>query len=272
MLKASAGQVISPMLQFLRGAVDQGGEMAAGRDSMGAFDLGRLFSRAMQMIGRHLLLFVLLAILLAGVPSALMQYFFPVEQAADLARLTSVSFWGPFMITTLLGVLLQAVLIRLALDPSGEDAQMSSVLLEALSLLFRFIGLYILVMLAVMVGMILLIIPGIMIAVALSVAFPVLVAEKQGIFASMGRSRELTKGSRWWIFLLFVIYLVVSGMLGGVVGFFSVFAASGVLALVINAVIQSVAPALFAAIVTSLYLELRIVREGGPDGLTAVFE
>lgn len=59
-------------------------------------------------------------------------------------------------------------------------------------------------------GMVLLLIPGIMLATLLYVASPVCVVEKKGVFASMQRSRTLTSGRKWQIFVvMFGIGLVL---------------------------------------------------------------
>ncbi|MER8441207.1 hypothetical protein NKH36_33005 [Mesorhizobium sp. M1312] len=42
----------------------------------------------------------------------------------------------------------------------------------------------------------------------LSVAVPVLVQERLGVFGSMARSSDLTKGSRWALFGLFLVMIV----------------------------------------------------------------
>ncbi len=47
----------------------------------------------------------------------------------------------------------------------------------------------------------------------LYVAVPVCVIEKQGVIASLSRSRALTKGYRWQIFGLFLLVMVI-GFIG----------------------------------------------------------
>jgi hypothetical protein len=85
---------------------------------------------------------------------------------------------------------------------------------EAWSSLYRVFGITFLVGIAVVVGMILLLVPGIYVALMLSLAIPVAVLEGRGQFASIARSRELTKASRGRIFviclLIGILALVVS--------------------------------------------------------------
>ncbi|MFW8695946.1 hypothetical protein ACOI9Y_35795, partial [Mesorhizobium japonicum] len=57
-----------------------------------------------------------------------------------------------------------------------------------------------------------------MLTVLWSVSAPAVVAEKRGVFEAMQRSRDLTRGYRWHIFGLLVIYLVLSMIVGMLVG------------------------------------------------------
>lgn len=60
------------------------------------------------------------------------------------------------------------------------------------------------------VGVLLLVIPGIIFAMMWSLAVPVAVLEDRGINDSMSRSSELTKGSRWRIFVVWVLFIILS--------------------------------------------------------------
>jgi hypothetical protein len=53
-------------------------------------------------------------------------------------------------------------------------------------------------------GLFLFIIPGLMLATLLYVASPVSVVEKKGVFESMQRSRTLTSGRKWQIFVIMI--------------------------------------------------------------------
>ena len=125
------------------------------------------------------------------------------------------------------------------------------------------------------------IVPGLMLAVAWMVAVPAQVVEHTGVFGAIGRSAELTRGHRWAIFGLLVIYIIASLVLQG-----SILGIVGVLAVSLSpnmsqAATQMVAQPLLnvatsligAAGVASIYYELRSSREGiGPEALAAVFD
>jgi hypothetical protein len=125
---------------------------------------------------------------------------------------------------------------------------------------------------------------------AWSVAAPVLVMEKRSIEASFGRSGDLTRGHRWSIFGLLVIYFVLAMIInvavqglaaaGGVTttqsGFVTATQAPSLMALaavLISALTSAVQGVISAAGAAAIYYELRTGKEGAaPDQLAAVFD
>jgi hypothetical protein len=105
-----------------------------------------------------------------------------------------------------------------------------------------------------------------------------MVAEDIGLFASLGRSWVLTKGSRFWVLLAYVLFFGVY--------FLVLYAAQGfstsfmldlwrkqfAVALALNAATTTVLTPLVASFMASLYREVRLVREGDTTvGLADVF-
>ncbi len=143
------------------------------------------------------------------------------------------------------------------------------------------LGLLILWFLGVGLGWVLLFVPGIMLMTAWSAALPVLVAENRGVTDSFGRSRALTKGYRWPIFGTLVVALLViyapvlvfggafmatsTGMLTG--------QAPSLLFMIITAGYGWFVGMFINALITSIYLDCRLAKEGGTSGqLSDVFE
>ena len=59
-----------------------------------------------------------------------------------------------------------------------------------------------------MIGFLLIIVPGLILITIWSVAAPVVVLERPGVFAALGRSRELVRGNGWQVFgVIFVLVL-----------------------------------------------------------------
>jgi hypothetical protein len=122
------------------------------------------------------------------------------------------------------------------------------------------------------IGIFLLIIPGILVFVFTSVAIPVLVAEDKGVFGSLKRSIELTKGFRIKIFALFLVALIMAFIFFLVIGL--VMAFGGVIGLLVGAlVVYTVMVSFFSVLSTSLYVHLRTAKEGvDTSEIAKVFE
>jgi len=72
------------------------------------------------------------------------------------------------------------------------------------------IGVSMLVGLGVAVGAIALIIPGIILLTMWSLSVPVKILEGKGVTDSMTRSSDLTKGDRWRVFLVWLLFAILS--------------------------------------------------------------
>jgi len=130
------------------------------------------------------------------------------------------------------------------------------------------------------IGFILIIVPGLILITIWSVAAPVVVLERPGVFAALGRSRELVRGNGWQVFgVIFVLFFLVLFVSSGIeIAADAAGTAAGLVARVIVGVLTGPFSALAAAV---LYFELRkagtaSAPEGGgtasaeaPDGTGA---
>ena len=85
------------------------------------------------------------------------------------------------------------------------------------------------------------------------VATPVMMAEDRGIIDSLKRSAQLTSGSKRLIFVLLLIFVIITTVFGLLVAF-----VGSLSTLAIN----TINGALQAAGVASIYVDLRTAREG----------
>ena len=144
---------------------------------------------------------------------------------------------------------------------------------RGLARFFPLLGLYVCVGLGILVAMLALIVPGIILATSLYVAVPVCVLEQAGVFHSMGRSAELTKGHRWRILgiLLLVIFgnVLGGGLLGAVLG-----VTTGLMGAAIGSFIWNALVSAYSAIVVAVaYHDLRVLKDGiDIDRIAAVFD
>ena len=192
-------------------------------------------------------------------------------------------------ISTIIGVAFMAIMIgaftHLAYDAKvGQKASVMGYLSASLKQIVPIVIVTLLVTIAVYIGLFLLVIPGIWIAAVLSVCVPAIVIERAG-FGAFGRSASLTKGYRWpivgvaivFIAIMFLVTLLLGGIMGGVMaatmsagtdpgaGFFI-----GVV--VISALISGPIYGLFAIPPALIYARLREIKEGVTvDSLADVF-
>ena len=127
--------------------------------------------------------------------------------------------------------------------------------------------------LAVLIGFVVLVVPGLILGVWFWVAVPVTVIERRGVMASLVRSRDLTAGSRWPIFVLLVLSLATTvGFVYGltiVVDYRTAFWRS--LATELGG--GSLLVAFWAVVSAVSYFDLKRIKEGaGSDEMAGVFD
>lgn len=118
----------------------------------------------------------------------------------------------------------------------------------------------------IVIGFVLVIVPGLILITVWSVAAPVVVLERPGVLAALGRSRELVRGNGWQVFgVIFVLFFLVIIVSSGIeVAADSAGTAAGIIARVILGILTAPISALAAAV---LYFDLRAVSgEGAPAG------
>jgi hypothetical protein len=259
------------------------------------FDLGCVIQRTFGAIGHNLASFAILSLALSGAPA--------LASATGLMGIMAGAFrtagqggfgWpllpvGAGMALALGGALVSifgnailqgAVIFGTASYLAGRKAGLSECFAEGARRCLPLVGLLIVLGVAEVIGLMLFIVPGVMMFVAWIAAIPVLVFERTGIFAAIGRSAELTRGRRWAIFALVIIYLIVVSILqqvlvslAGTLITIPTPQAVAVYTLPIGAVVNILVTVLASAGAASIYYELRVGREGiGPEALAAVFD
>ncbi|MFM9977854.1 MAG: hypothetical protein ACKVOP_07405 [Sphingomonadaceae bacterium] len=251
--------------------------MASAPDA-GNFDIGRAFGTAFRAVFANFLIYLGLGAVFLGVPI--------VVFATSLTGFVAQSMSGNDPLTVgLLGtvalggilllvgtVMLQAALVRATVEYLNDRTpNFGDCIQVGLRAFLPLIGIGLIVGLGVAFGLLLLIIPGIILWVMWSVAVPVHVEERAGVFDSLNRSRALTKGSRWAIFGLIVAMTIVNWVMqvalqtiGGIGGEISG-ATLGMVGSLIGSLFTS-------ALTAAIYVELRTTKEGANvSELAAIF-
>ena len=251
-----------------------------------SFDIGQVVNRTFGVIGRNLVSFGVLAVL-ASIPEAVLNVFV-MQQAAGAAAgnpayFLTASYWLILLASTVtsivLNCVLQAALVSGAIiDLNGGRASFGQMLTTGLKAFFPVVAIAILSALAEAVGIILLIVPGIMLAVAWTVVVPVRIVEDKPIFECFGRSAALTKGHRWAIFGIAIVFYIgvgiLSAMLRPVLGLTMTagVAEVSIIGVLFTGAVRVVTAVVAATGVACIYYELRTGKEGvGAEHLAAVF-
>ena len=250
--------------------------------------VGRVFQRAFSTIAHNPLVVLGLALVLGGVPSALVSYAtrsFTGPNAALLANGGQTRFWSvilfSWVVSVVISAIVQGALTRATVaENEGHRATFAECVAAGLRVFLPLIAIGLIFGFAMGFGFMLLLIPGIFVMIVWSVAAPAEVVEREGVMMALGRSAELTKGSRWRILGLFlvllVIYILVFVLLG-LVGLSTFRAATastefGLANLIASVVSAMIANVLWGTIQPSLYIELRELKDGGSvESLEAVF-
>jgi hypothetical protein len=132
--------------------------------------------------------------------------------------------------------------------------------------------------LATAVGYIFFIVPGAVMTVAWCLTFPVRVAERTGLIATLRRSAALTRGRRWQILGLLVIWAAVylalnlaGPSIAHAIGA-SGMSADRVLNLLVNPMAATLSSMIIDVMLAALYIELRRLHDGvAAQSLDAVF-
>jgi len=261
------------------GVIEQGQvkTMASTADGAGKFDLGRVFSRTFSALGNNLPVYLGLSLLLTGLPTLLVALSVPGLVGRNPFAASPLPILGPayfigLLVSVIGAFLLQAALIRATIDDlGGRKVDFAECLMTALRNFLPILGIAIVSSFAIGIGFVFLIVPGIIIGLMWSVSVPSQIEEKRGVFGSLSRSRELTKGSRWALLGLVVVIYIVAAVIAALVGVLAVAFGPTIVA-VVNALAGSISSAIFSTAIAAAYVELRTAKEGASTaGLAEIF-
>ncbi|MEA3063884.1 MAG: hypothetical protein QOJ27_312 [Sphingomonadales bacterium] len=242
--------------------------------------IGRVFSRGFGTIASNPMVTLGVAFAFGAVPSVLLSWAIQNFRAESLDLFGGLAALAIAIVSIVVAILLsmitQGALVRATVAYSeGGKASFGESAMAGLSVALPLFLLGILSSLGIALGFLLLIVPGVMLYVIWSVAAPALVEERLGPVDALGRSRELTRGARWKIFGLTLVVLAVYWLFSALVGYIAVMFYGGVedfamMAtqgmspgyMAFTAIVQTVTSAVWGVIQTSLYVELRLWKDG----------
>lgn len=242
------------------------------------FRIGSVIGRGISVFFGNIVAFVLVTIVIFIVPIVLAVFVFGT-MGSGLATFLTILLW--FIAYFWLSA---ALVYGVVSDLRGNKASVGQILSGALSVLIPVLFVSIVVGLLVAVGTMAFVIPGIILYVMFWVAVPAAVVERTGVIDSMKRSLALTKGYRWQIFFVLVIWTVITIIIQLIVAFavgvpFGATAAMAgqasvsVGAELITQVVSMLLSGISASILAVGYHDLRVVKEGiGSDEIARTFD
>ncbi len=240
--------------------------------------IGRVFERSFSTIAHNPLVVLGLAFVIGAIPGLLIAYLLvsfglatpqPDVSGGLLAGLATAMLLS-MVVSLAIAAVVQGALTRATVAESeGQRASFGECLSIGLRFFLPLIGVGIIVGIGVVLGLILLIVPGVILGMMWSVAGPAVVVERQGVFAALRRSAELTKGARWKILGLALVVVVAYWLLSTILGFIGLASDSTSLAgafsvsnLLGSVIVGTLFNAVMGTLQPALYIELRRWKEG----------
>lgn len=213
---------------------------------------------------------IIVAVACRIVPDAIGIY---VQQLSGASPLAIFDHWELLLTEVVLGMILTAVGVAASTFVVsgaylGEPVTANIALARAIGLIGPLILVSIVSSIAIGVGLLVLIVPGVILFSGLVLASVVLVLEQPlGAFGALNRSWELTKGFRFKVFasvFIAVLLFAVPAMIVGVAG--TIGSAAGVwsplISQLLTVVLQIFVVPFLYVVITVLYYDLRVRKEG----------
>jgi hypothetical protein len=251
---------------------------------MQSFSIGDVFSKSAEVFLKNIVSIAILAVVVLGIPAVLAQAFVfgPMLRTATVGSMGTAMYagMGAGVFSLILQLfLMSAICYCVVQSMAGRQISLGEMASRGVAAIPVTIGITLIFILVLIPSVILLYIPFIIVGCMWWVAVPVAIAERPGMLASLKRSSELTKGSRWKIFGLMVIYILVSLIISGLLMTFLAagngFSVTGMmqasqqlgktgfsLPLILSQLFSSLLFAFVCVVVAVCYTELRRIKEG----------
>ncbi|MFD2205300.1 hypothetical protein [Kiloniella antarctica] len=169
-----------------------------------------------------------------------------------------------------------AVTYGVFLELTGRSIRIGECLSKSISVLIPVVLAGINSYIFILTGLFFVIIPGLIVVLHLFVVIPVVVVENPGVFKSLGRSAELTKGNRWAILGLFIIMIIIGvglGFLSQEISLIFIGMGMTIVGVLVDSVIQAISTLIYLIIGAVTYNNLRQSKEGVSSGeIASVFD
>lgn len=246
-----------------------------------SFRVGAVFGRSFELLFRDFGKFFGLSLLawspfllltLVGGAQPRLAAGVPPSSGAIIQFVLSV--FGIALLWMLLSVLCQAIILYGAFEQMrGKSFAVGESVKRGLARFFPILGVILCMAFGGGLSSLLFFVPGIIVFLMWYVAVPVCVVEGRGPMASLRRSRELTKGSRWKLFGIVIVIGVASFLVELIIQFIFLAAAGKLIAALAVFPCSALIAAYRSILIAVVYHDLRVAREGiNIDRIAAVFD
>jgi hypothetical protein len=165
--------------------------------------------------------------------------------------------WVGAVIAFVASLFYQGMVVELVRDVQDgrRDATIGELFSKVAPVVLPLLAVSILAAIGIGIGFVLIIIPGLFLMTIWSVAIPVTVIERPGVFSSFGRSQALVKGFGWQVFGVIVVVILIAIVISVVVAIVASGMSDGARA-VLQFVLNIVTAPLQALLVSVLYFGL----------------
>jgi hypothetical protein len=171
------------------------------------------------------------------------------------------------VISLVASILFTGMVVELVSDVQDgrRDSSAGQLLQAATPVLGQLILVGIVAGIGIVIGFVLIIVPGLILITWWSVAAPVVVLERPGVFEALRRSRELVRGNAWQVFGVLVVLVIGVEVVSFVIEAIGASAGTAV-GLVVRVIVSVLTAPLSALAAAVLYFQLSGARGGGPAG------
>jgi hypothetical protein len=123
-------------------------------------------------------------------------------------------------VSVVAGTLYQGMVVGLVRDVQDgrRDSSVQDLIDAAWPVVLPLIGVGIFAGICIGIGFLLFVIPGLILVTFWAVIAPVIVVERSGVFAALGRSRELVRGNGWQVFGVIFVVFIITGIASVILG------------------------------------------------------
>lgn len=235
--------------------------------------MGEILDVSFTLYRRHFVPLAAVALVCSGVPVLLNMF---IQASGGVLQNLPLVLVYYVVFAALSAIATAATVFIVSESYLGRPIDAGTAMRRAAPYIMKILVCSVLTAIVVFLGFLFFVIPGIILVVGLILAVPALVIEPQlGSGAALSRSWELTRGSRWRIFgLLLVVVILLYIPIAAIGGLMAVFVPGAgsfltspsvtvsVVAVAIGGLVQIFIYPLFYCVLTVAYYDLRVRKEG----------